>query len=85
MQQFIVRSNLLAAVTEGLSEVPVVALLGARQVGKTTLAGQVASAWPGPATVFDLEVATTRAALSGTPERLLRRSEGLVVIEKCSG
>ena len=85
MQQSIVRSNLLAAVTEALSEAPVVALLGARQVGKTTLAGQVASAWPGPATVFDLEVATTRAALSGTPERLLRRSEGLVVIEKCSG
>ena len=84
MQQSIARSNLLAAVTEALSEAPVVALLGARQVGKTTLAGQVASAWPGPgpSTVFDLEVATTRAALAETPERLLRRSEGLVVIDE---
>ena len=84
MQQSIPRSNLLAAVTEALSEAPVVALLGARQVGKTTLAGQVASAWPGPgpSTVFDLEVATTRAALAETPERLLRRSEGLVVIDE---
>ena len=82
MQQSVTRHDLLATVTEGLSEVPVVALLGARQVGKTTLAGQVASAWPGPSTVFDLEVAATRAALSGTPERLLRRSEGLVVIDE---
>ena len=41
MQQSVPRSNLLAAVTEGISETPVVALLGARQVGKTTLAGQV--------------------------------------------
>ena len=84
MQQSVPRSNLLAAVTEALSEAPVVALLGARQVGKTTLAGQVASAWPGPgpSTVFDLEVATTRAALAETPERLLRRSEGLVVIDE---
>ena len=82
MQRSITRHDLLAATTEGLSEAPVVALLGARQAGKTTLAGQVASAWPGPSTVFDLEVATTRAALSGTPERLLRRSEGLVVIDE---
>ena len=82
MQQNIPRHDLRAAVTGGLSEAPVVALLGARQVGKTTLARQVASAWPGPSTVFDLEVAATREALSATPERLLRGSNGLVVIDE---
>ena len=59
-----------------------VALLGARQVGKTTLAEQVASEWSGPSTVLDLEVATVREALSATPERLLRQSEGLVVLDE---
>ena len=82
MQQNITRSSLLSAVNEGLSEAPVVALLGARQVGKTTLAGQVASAWPGPSTVFDLEIAATREALSMTPEKLLRESEGLVILDE---
>ena len=82
MQQYIARSSLLEAVAGGLSESPAVALLGARQVGKTTLARQVADEWPGSSTILDLEVATTREALSGTPERLLRSSEGLVVIDE---
>ena len=82
MQQYIARSDLLGAATGQLSEAPVVALLGARQVGKTTLAEQVVAKWPGPYTVFDLEVATTREALSVTPEKLLRESEGLVVLDE---
>ena len=82
MQQYIARPDLLAAATSQLSEAPVVALLGARQVGKTTLAEQVVAKWPGPFTVFDLEVATTREALSVTPEKLLRESEGLVVLDE---
>ena len=82
MQQYILRSSLLEAVAGGLSESPAVALLGARQVGKTTLARQVADEWPRPSTILDLEVASTREALSGTPERLLRSSEGLVVIDE---
>ena len=81
-QQSITRSALRGSAVEGLSEAPAVALLGARQVGKTTLAGQVASAWPGPSTVFDLEVAATREALTATPERILRACEGLVVIDE---
>ncbi|MXZ70020.1 MAG: ATP-binding protein [Acidobacteria bacterium] len=76
------RPGLLADTITGLAEGPVVTLLGARQVGKTTLAGQVAASWPGPTTVFDLEVAAAREALSATPERLLRHSEGLVVIDE---
>ena len=79
MQQSFPRLGLLEAAVEGLSEAPAVALLGARQVGKTTLAAQVVAVWHGPSTVFDLEVAATREALSATPERVLRACEGLVV------
>ena len=82
MQQLIERFELLSAVLRGLEEVPAVALLGARQVGKTTLAQQVAKAWQGPSTVFDLEVAAVREALSATPESLLRGSEGLIVVDE---
>ena len=82
MQQYVERTELLSAVIESLSEAPAVALLGARQVGKTTLAGQVASEWAGSSTVFDLEVAATREALSMTPEKLLRESEGLVILDE---
>ncbi|MCY4426147.1 MAG: ATP-binding protein [Halieaceae bacterium] len=82
MQQFIERPKLLTAAIGGLSEAPVVALLGAWQVGKTTLAEQVVAAWPGPSTILDLEVAATREALSHTPERLLSMSEGLVVLDE---
>ncbi len=82
MQQHIPRANLLFETTRGLSEAPAVALLGARQVGKTTLAQQVVSAWDGPSTVYDLEVAAAREALTATPERLLGRGEGLVVIDE---
>ena len=59
-----------------------VALLGARQVGKTTLAEQVVSAWDGRSIIFDLEARGERAALSATPERVLRGTDGLVVIDE---
>ena len=82
MQQFLARSGLLKAVAASLSEAPAAALLGARQVGKTTLAEQAARAWPGPSAVLDLEVAAVREALSAAPERMLRQYEGLVVIDE---
>ena len=77
-----INRSLVDAVTVRLSEAPATALLGARQVGKTTLAGQVVSAWRGPSAVFDLEVTADREALSATPERLLRAREGLVVLDE---
>ena len=82
MRQSIFRADLLSAVTDALSEAPVVALLGARQVGKTTLAGQITSAWTGASTVYDLEVAAVREALSATPDRILRNTDGLIVIDE---
>ena len=82
MQQFIARSGLLTAVSGALREAPAVALLGARQVGKTTLAQQVAAAWPGKSRVLDLEVPAVREALARTPATLLASSDGLVVVDE---
>lgn len=81
MQQIIDRPRLLDDVLLRLRESPVVALLGARQVGKTTLAGRVVERMGG-GVVFDLERAAGRAALSVTPELALGDAKGLVVIDE---
>lgn len=82
MQRSVSRPSLLKAIQVRLAESPVVALLGARQVGKTTLANEVAAAWVGPSVVFDLEVSTTREALAATPERTLGERQGLVIVDE---
>ncbi len=82
MRQSTARQRLLNATLWRLSQSPVTALLGARQVGKTTLAQQIVAAWTGPSTVYDLEVPAVREAFHATPERLLRGGEGLVVIDE---
>ena len=51
-------------------------------MGKTTAAQLVAAEWEEPTQVFDLEVYAARQALSATPDRLLRQSEGLVVLDE---
>lgn len=81
MQQLLNRQQLLDQILLGLDESPVVVLLGARQVGKTTLARQVAE-HVGTATIHDLERAAGRAALEHTPEQTLGDAEGLVVIDE---
>lgn len=60
---------------------PVVALLGARQVGKSTLARAVAEAWPAPVTWFDLESAADLARLEA-PAVTLGPLKGLVVLDE---
>lgn len=82
MQQSITRTALFRAIQVRLAESPVVALLGARQVGKTTLALQVAAAWSGPTVVFDLESSGTREAMRATPEKMLSEREGLVIVDE---
>lgn len=49
------RKRHLEQVIRQLREFPVVALLGPRQVGKTTLARQIKAGWDGPIHHFDLE------------------------------
>ena len=82
IQQSLDRPELRRVILRGLAEAPVVALLGARQVGKTTMARQVAAEWPEPTVIFDLERTEVREALSRAPERTLRSREGLVVLDE---
>lgn len=76
------RTGLKEKIQRGLSKFPVVALLGARQVGKTTLARQISESWHEPVTYFDLELSSSLAGLSVSPENVLNSCEGLVVIDE---
>ena len=60
---------------------PVVALLGARQVGKSTLARQLTASRRGPTTWFDLENPADLARLAD-PGLELRPLRGLVVLDE---
>jgi predicted AAA+ superfamily ATPase len=64
-----------------LKSFPVVAILGARQVGKTTLARRIGHTWPGEATAFDLEDAGDLARLQD-PMLALTARRGLVVLDE---
>ena len=78
----IARQRLEDAIRMRLAESPAVALLGARQVGKTTLAEHCASTWTGPTVTLDLERSEVREALRATPEKLLAEREGLVILDE---
>ena len=82
MQKTIFRKNLQQAVAKRLKFSPCVALLGARQVGKTTLARQFAASRGGNVVLFDLEKHETRARLSESPDAVLSAQDGLVIIDE---
>ncbi|HMJ13228.1 MAG TPA: ATP-binding protein [Polyangiaceae bacterium] len=69
------------AVAKLLSSRPVVAVLGARQVGKTTLARRLAASTTRPVTFFDLEDPRDRARLA-EPTLALEGLRGLVVLDE---
>lgn len=75
------RTGHLAHLRRLLARFPVVGILGARQVGKTTLAGQLIRTARGPVTVFDLESPADRARLAD-PLLGLRDLRGLVVLDE---
>jgi hypothetical protein len=81
MPECLDRPHHVARLTALLRQFPVVAVLGARQVGKTTLAHQVIAARRGPTAVFDLENNEDLARLAD-PLLTLRRERGLVVIDE---
>jgi predicted AAA+ superfamily ATPase len=60
---------------------PVVGILGARQIGKTTLALDIAERFDGPSTRFDLEDPDHLARLA-EPKIALQDLDGLVVIDE---
>jgi len=82
MNELLSRTGLKEKIQRSLTTFPVVALLGARQVGKTTLARQISESWDEPVTYYDLEKSSSIAALSVTPENVLNLCEGLVVIDE---
>lgn len=64
-----------------LRDFPVVGLIGARQVGKTTMARELASRWDGDVSFYDLEEPASRARLAD-PMLALGDAQGLVVIDE---
>ena len=77
----IARSEHADAVRSLLKRFPVVGLLGARQVGKTTMAGALGAAFKGPVTHFDLEDPGTAARLTD-PMLALGSLKGLVILDE---
>ena len=77
----ILRTRHLELLKRQLANFPVVAILGARQVGKTTLARQLEKDWFGSKYHFDLEDPDDQARLTD-PSFVLRELKGLVVLDE---
>lgn len=71
----------LSRLVRRLNDFPVVALLGPRQVGKTTLARLLSSRWEGTTHFFDLEDPDDQARLSD-PAFVLKPLTGLVILDE---
>ena len=79
MSSFVPRSQRVQEVRDAVDRAPLVALLGPRQCGKTTLAHEVAGA---KATYFDLERGADRQSLAVAAERTLGPLRGTVVLDE---
>ena len=75
------RPGQVSRLVELLSRHPVVAIIGARQVGKTTLSRLVAEVAGSPVTYFDLENPEDRARLTD-PMLALKTLSGIVVLDE---
>lgn len=77
-----IRRILQDKIVQSLQRFPAVGLIGARQVGKTTLAKMITASWPKESLYIDLERPADYAALA-EPERFLSRHvEKLVIIDE---
>ena len=77
----VLRSRHLTRLHTLLAESPIVAIIGARQIGKTTLARQLAQQTAARATVFDLENPRDLARLED-PLLALEGLKGLVILDE---
>jgi hypothetical protein len=75
------RTAEVATLLRSLSRNPVVGIIGARQVGKSTLAGLVTRSYKGPVTAFDLESDEDLARLTD-PLLALKPLKGLVILDE---
>lgn len=71
-----------AEVRDRLQDMPAVVLLGPRQVGKTTLARQIAADWPGGAVYLDLERPADQLRLDDADSYLRAQRGKLVVMDE---
>ncbi len=74
--------RLAPEVTQALTSFPVVALLGPRQVGKTTLALALEETLPKPVTYLDLERDSDRNKLAEPELYLARQAKRLVILDE---
>jgi hypothetical protein len=72
----------LLTLIQRLQESPAVVLLGPRQVGKTTLALQVAEHWPAGSTYLDLERPADRLRLDDADAFLRSQGSKLVILDE---
>jgi predicted AAA+ superfamily ATPase len=70
--------HLLPFLNKSLAMFPAVAVVGARQVGKTTLLGAVPGEWQH----YDMEVQSDRGQVIGDPDLFLRLASGSVAIDE---
>ena len=78
----ILRTQHVVTLLQRLRVFPVVAILGPRQIGKTTLALQAGQEYPGPIHRLDLERPADLNRLTEDPELVLGELRGLVVIDE---
>ena len=76
------RKQHVDTLVQRLRAFPVVAILGPRQIGKTTLARQVGRAYQGSTHRLDLESPADLNRLAEDPELVLDELRGLVVIDE---
>lgn len=76
-----IRHFFLNQIEQDLEIVPICALLGPRQCGKTTLAKQFAKIYAGKVHYFDLEDYTDLARLT-SPKLVFEALEGLIIIDE---
>ena len=77
-----INRDLQHSIQKALETMPVVALLGSRQVGKTTLALEVAKTIHKESAYLDLELDTDLAKLSDTEAYLRRFENKLLIIDE---
>ncbi len=77
----ITRSTPLARIMLALDQNPVVAIIGARQVGKTTITYEIQKMFTGPVHRFDLEDPEDLARLA-EPKLALKDLTGLIIIDE---
>lgn len=76
-----IRESYLKNILLDFKIVPICALLGPRQCGKTTIARQFAKTYQGPVHYFDLEDYTDLSRLTN-PKLALDHLEGLIIIDE---